>query len=124
MKLKNLHKSAFLIILAISLMVASCAPKYINIHPDSLNIEMEIKPGDNVKITTLDFNEYEFTVVEVTEEAILGESEKVLVDDISTLQEMTETSQKRTLKVIGGTVLVALYGTALLIGTAVGACPY
>jgi len=82
---------------------------------------MQIKPGDNVKITTMDSNEHEFEVVDITNDAIVGENEKVFFTDIHKFQKMVETSGKRTGKVIAGTVFIIILGAAYVAAGVAGA---
>jgi hypothetical protein len=84
------------IFLTISLISASCA-SHTAVYPDPVNIQSEIEPGDTVKIVTKDNEETSFVVVEVTEEAIVGESETVLFADITELQEQTVSAEKKFL---------------------------
>ena len=71
----------------------SCAASYRAVphDPDSdyLAIKWIFTPGDKVRVTTIDNRKVEFKVVKVTDEAIIGENEKVLFTDISNLEEMT-----------------------------------
>jgi len=90
MKIKDLNNLILLTIIAISFMFSSCATKYNYVYPDSLTIEMEIKPGDDVKITTIDAKEHEFEVVEITDDAIVGENQKVHFDDVLRIHEKTD----------------------------------
>jgi hypothetical protein len=76
------------IFLTISLISASCA-SHTAVYPEPVNIQSVIMPGDTVKIVTKDNEETSFVVVEVTYEAIVGESETVLFTDITKLQEQT-----------------------------------
>ena len=50
---------------------------------------MEIKPGDKVRVITKDSQEHEFKVVEVTDEAIVGENQTIMFSDISNLEEVS-----------------------------------
>jgi hypothetical protein len=76
------------IFLTLSLISASCA-SHTAVYPEPVNIQSVIKPGDTVKIVTKDNKETEFLVVEVTDEAIVGENETVLFADITKLEEET-----------------------------------
>jgi len=76
------------IILVLSFILASCA-SHTAVYPDPVNIQSVIKPGDTVKVVTKDNQETEFVVKEVTDEAIVGENQKVLFTDIEKLQEQT-----------------------------------
>ena len=82
--------------LTLSLISASCASHTL-VNPEPVNIQSNIKPGDTVKIVTKDNEETSFVVVEVTEEAIVGESETVLFADITELQEQTVSAGEKFL---------------------------
>ena len=119
---KYQSKLLSLFIILITFLAYSCAPKYKYVDIDSLNIiKMQIKPGDNVKITTMDSNEHEFEVVDITNDAIVGENEKVFFTDIHKFQKMVETSGKRTGKVIAGTVFIIILGAAYVAAGVAGA---
>ncbi len=98
-----MKKLALLIFTIIPLLSYSCAPTYHPVYPEPVNINTIIKPGESVKITTKDEKEYEFEVVEITDDAIVGETEKVLFTDIYKLQEITEkeTFRERIDKFLG-----------------------
>ena len=84
----NKYQSKLYLIIIISFIAYSCAATYDPVYPEPVNIKTIINPGDSVKITTKDKKEYEFIVVDITEDAIVGESEKVLFTEINKLQEM------------------------------------
>lgn len=86
-----------------------CAPSYAPVYPEPVNIKTIIKPGDTVKVTTKDNKEYEFIVVEITDDAILGETENLLFEDIYILQKMVATSGENIARDIGGAVLITIY---------------
>ena len=92
--------AVFFLILAI--IATSCA-SYVKVHPEPKNIQSVVKKGDTVKIVTEDNKEIEFVVVEVSDEAIIGENEKVLFTDISILEEMNVSSGENILYKIGTT---------------------
>lgn len=75
--------------LVVSVIFASCVASYTGVYTDPVSIQSIIKPGDTVKIVTKDNEETSFVVVEVTDEAIVGESETVLFTDITKLQKQT-----------------------------------
>jgi len=99
--------AVFLLILAI--IATSCA-SYVKVHPEPKNIQSVVKKGDTVKIVSKDNKEIEFIVVEVSDEAIIGENEKVLFTDITKLEEMTVSAGKNVLIIIGITTGVAASG--------------
>ena len=74
--------------LTLSLISVSCASRTL-VNPEPVNIQSAIKEGDYVKIITKDNKKIDLIVVEVTDEAIVGESETVLFADITKLQEQT-----------------------------------
>jgi len=82
------HKYFSLMVLVVSLIAASCA-SHTAVYPEPVNIQSVIKPGDTVKIVTKDNEETSFVVIEVTDEAIVGENQTVLFTDITKLQEQT-----------------------------------
>jgi len=74
----------------------SCA-SYVKVYPEPINIQSVVKKGDTVKIVTKDNKEIEFVVVEVSDEAIIGENETVLFTDISKLEEMSVSAGENVL---------------------------
>ena len=116
-----MKKLALLIFTIIPLLACSCAPTYHPVYPEPVNINTIIKPGESVKITTKDEKEYEFIVVEITDDAIIGETDKVLFTDIYKLQEMTVTSGENTAKGIAAAVFIIIYGAAAGAAGAAGA---
>ncbi len=77
-----------ILLIIFSMLAYSCAPTYHPVYPEPVNIKTIIKPGDDVKITTIDENQYVLEVVDIYDNAIVGKTEKVLFKDIRTLQEM------------------------------------
>ncbi len=67
----------------------SCTASYMAVYPEPINIKSIIAPGDIVRVTTKDNRKVEFEVVEVTDEAIIGENETIHFTNISKLEEMT-----------------------------------
>ena len=117
-----LHKYFLLMALVVSLIASSCASRTA-VYPDPVNIQSVIKPGDIVKIVTEDNRETEFVVTEVTDEAILGENQKVLFTDITEFQEQTVSAGANfgiivliTLGVAGGAAAGAVAGAAAVMG--------
>ena len=76
------------IFLILCVIFASCA-SHTAVYPDPVNIQSVIKPGDTVKIVTKDNQETEFVVTEVTDEAIVGENQKILFTDITKFEQQT-----------------------------------
>jgi len=101
------------IFLTLSLISASCA-SHTAVYPEPVNIQSVIKPGDTVKIVTKDNEETSFVVVEVTDEAIVGESETVLFTDITKLQEQTVSAGKNFL-------IISIITLGVAAGAAAGA---
>jgi len=78
------------ILIVFSLVSAACGvPSNNAIYPETGVIKSLIEPGDTVKIGTKDKKEISFVVVEVTDEAIIGENVKVEFTDITYLLEKT-----------------------------------
>ena len=69
----------------------SCSPwaGNVGVKPDPSSIQRFIEPGDKVKIVTKDDEKISFVVVDVTDNAILGESDAVLFTNIGKLQKET-----------------------------------
>ena len=82
------------------ILLNGCAPKYSEVPNERVYIRAIIKPGDTVRITTKDNKEFEFIVVDVTRDAIVGEAYKVLITEIYKIKEMTASSGKRTFNII------------------------
>lgn len=101
----RIHKYSASMLLLFALILGSCA-SHTAVYPDPVNIQSVIKPGDKVKIVTNDNQETEFEVTDVTDEAILGENQKVLFTDIAKLQEQTVSAGENfgiiSLFIIGG----------------------
>ncbi len=115
----RVHKYFTLILLVFCLILTSCA-SHTAVYPDPVNIQSVIKPGDIVKIVTEDNQETEFVVTEVTDEAIVGENQKVLFTDITKLQEQTVSAGENfgiitimTLGVAAGAAAGATSGSGL-----------
>ena len=108
------------IFLTISLISASCA-SHTAVYPEPVNIQSVIEPGDTVRIVTKDNEETEFVVIEVTEEAIVGESETVLFTDIVKLQEQTVSAGENFGIITIITLGIATGGAAGIVGGAAGA---
>jgi len=111
-------KLVTVIFLTLSLISASCA-SHTAVYPAPVNIQSVIKPGDTVKIVTKDNEETSFVVVEVTDEAIVGENVKVLFTDITKLEEQTVSAGENfgiitiiTLGVAAGAAAGAVAGAA------------
>ena len=92
--------------LTLSLISASCA-SHTAVYPDPVNIQSVIEPGDTVRIVTKDNEETEFVVVEVTDEAIIGENIRVPLNDITGMEEETVSAGKNALNIVILTLGVA-----------------
>jgi len=100
-------KGLMLVFMVCNLITASCA-SYAKVYPEPIHIQSLITPGDTVKIVTKDNREIEFVVVEVSDEAIIGENETVLFTDISTLEKMNVSAGKNALVITGKILLITL----------------
>jgi len=112
---KPFKKLATSLFIVIALITYSCAPTYTPVYPEPVNIKTIIKTGDTVKVTTKDNKEYEFTVVEITEDAIVGETEKFLFEDINKLQKMLVLTSGEKADELGEGVLFLIIGAGLAI---------
>lgn len=81
-------RTGLTILIAFLLLLASCSPfaSYVNIENNTPSIKALIEPGDKVRIITNENEKLSFVVVDVTEDAILGESDTVHFANISKLQ--------------------------------------
>ena len=102
------------ILLTVLLTSASCVT-HESIPPAPGNIQALIQPGDKVRVVTKDNEETEFVVVEVTDEAIVGENEKILFADI---EEVEEVKTSNLIKVAFIAVLLAVVVAAALLTSA------
>ncbi len=120
-------KRLLLVFIISNLITASCA-SYVKVHPEPVNIQSVLKQGDTVKIVTKDDREIEFIVVEVSDEAIIGENETVLFTDISKLEEKGLSEKgKNALVITGKILLISLYVAAVgasAIGSDMGGMRY
>jgi len=109
-------KRLLLVFIIFNLITASCA-SYVKMHPERINIQSLLRQGDTVKIVTKDDREIEFIVVEVSDEAIIGENETVLFTDISKLEEKGLSEKgKNALVITGKILLISLYVAAAGLG--------
>ena len=97
-------KLLMVMLLIVSLLYASCA-SHTAVHPDPVNIQSVIQPGDTIKIVTKDNQETEFVVTEVTDEYIIGENIKVSLKDITEIEEETVSAGKNALRSAGKNAL-------------------
>jgi hypothetical protein len=93
----------------------------IELSPDTLHQRLAagelIKPGDDVKIVTLDGRHHEFTVTEINQMQIRGKEMALNIEDIIAV-ENKEFSWGKTAALVGGTYLVVL---GILVATVSGA---
>lgn len=119
MKLNCFNKLILLTIITVSFTIYSCAPTYQSVYPEPVNIKTIITPGESVRVTTKDGIVHEFVVTEITDEALIGESNKILFKEINQLQEMTVTAEEKTNNaMVAAPVLLIFIGAAVLEGAA------
>jgi len=119
-------KKLMLVFMVCNLITVSCA-SYVNVHPEYMNNQSVFNEGDTVRIVTKDSREIEFVVVEVSDEAIIGENEKVLFTDMSTLEKMNVSAGENALVITGKILLISLYVAAVgasAIGSDMGGMRY
>jgi len=98
----------------VPLIFSSCA-SHTAIEANTSNIQTHIQPGDKVRVVTKDDEETEFVVTEVTDEAIVGESEIVEFSNIARLEKVKTSN---LVQVAFVTVLLAVVVGALLVSSA------
>jgi len=108
-RLSFISRELAVFFLMLAMIATSCA-SYVKVHSEPINIQSVVKKGDTVKIVTEDNKEIEFVVVEVSDEAIIGENEKVLFTDISNLEEMSVSAGENVLIIIGITTGAVVEG--------------
>jgi len=87
-----------LAILAVLALCFGCAPTH-NVKPLPEFVDMAIKPGDKVTVTTKSGETVEFVISDVTNEMLIGENYRVALADIDALG---KTSWKRPPSPCGG----------------------
>ena len=88
------------------------------IKPQPDTIQNELKKGDVVTITTKDRGNFEFRIIDISSEAIIGTrydlkgAQQILLDDIAKIekQKLIEKTQYSA----GKTIIAILFGTALI----------
>ena len=65
----------------------------------------QIKPGDEIRLTTRDGRKWEFTIKEVNDKQLVGENEKVNLADITDI-ERREFSTGKTVGLVGGIIVL------------------
>ena len=113
-------KYQILITFIICFTTYGCAPTYQSVYPEPVNIKSIITPGESVRVTTKDGIVHEFVVTEITDEALVGESNKILFTDINQLQEMTVTAEEKTNNAILAAPLLLIFIGAAAAGAAAG----
>jgi len=108
------HKILTVMYAIVPLIFSSCA-SHTAIEANTSDIQTHIQPGDKVRVVTKDNEESEFEVVEVTDEAIVGENVKILFADIAQLEEVKTSN---LVQVAFITVLLAVVVGALLVSSA------
>jgi hypothetical protein len=76
------------------------------------NLRETVKPGDRIRVTTLEGQTKEFTVEEVTRDTLKGTKDQVAVSDL-TLVEKKESSPGKTAAVAVGVTVAVLLGLVL-----------
>ena len=108
-------KKLMLVFMVCNLITASCA-SYVKVRPERINIQSLLRKGDTVRIVTKDKREVDFVVIEVSDEAIIGENEKVQFTDISTLEKMNGSAGENALVITGKVLLISLYVASVGLG--------
>ncbi len=104
------------------MLYSGCVPTYQAIYPEPVNIKSIIKPGESVLATTKDGRVHELVVTEITDEAIVSGSNKILFTEIDKLEEMTVTSEENTNKAILSTGAIIIYTGAMGAAAVAGSC--
>ena len=98
-RLSFISRELAVFFLILNMIATSCA-SYLKVHSEPINIQSLLKKGDTVRIVAKDKREIEFVVVEVSDEAIIGENEKVLFTDIFILEEMSVSTEENIVIII------------------------
>ena len=108
--------------LVLALLSAGCTThQRVELPPDDLHRQIRsgdlMLVGEQVRIVTMNGRQLEFEVVEVTQEAVRGNSESVLIDDISTLTTERIDAGRTALGMGAGAVgaYIVLAGAAFLV---------
>ena len=107
MKNTEITQYSMTMFLIIILLVSSCTSHRV-IEANKPNIQSHLKPGDKVRVITKDSQEHEFKVVEVTDEAIVGENQTIMFRDISNLEKVSSNVGKIILYTSLGVLLAGL----------------
>jgi len=84
--LKRLNFALYLCLLLLS----GCA-QWWQVRPYSSFVSAEIKPGDEIRVETVDGNEDRFTVVAVHVDRLVTANQTILLDDILRLEKLSKT---------------------------------
>ena len=71
--------------------------------------EALVKPGDHVRVQTIDLKVHQLTVISIDADNMVGERESIAIDQILSI-ERREFSLSRTLTLVGVTILGILIG--------------
>lgn len=81
------------------LLLTSCAANYKAIRPEPEAMRHELNTGDKVRILTKGGKIFTFEVVEITEDAIKGASQEILLSDVEEIKKLgTGTEEKASRK--------------------------
>lgn len=81
------------------LLLTSCAANYKAIRPEPEAMRHELNTGDTVRILTKGGKILTFEVVEITEDAIKGASQEILLSDVEEIKKLgTGTEEKASRK--------------------------
>jgi len=105
-RLSFISRGLVVFFLILTIIATSCT-SYEKVRPERINTQTLLRKGDTVRIVTKDKREVEFVVVEVSDEAIIGENEKVLFTDIYLLEEKSGSAGETVLH-IGYIVFIIL----------------
>jgi len=122
-RLSFISRGLAVFFLILTMIATSCASSYVKVHSEPINIQSLLKKGDTVRIVAKDKREIEFVVVEVSDEAIIGENEKVLFTDIFILEEMSVSAGENAGIIIGTTAGAAAGIFLFYVGGSIQAIP-
>jgi hypothetical protein len=95
-------------ILCISLSTGCTTLKPLGVSAAPQSILTQIKPGDNVRLTTRDGKVREFKLKEATAHQLVGEDEEVNLSDITDIERREFSAWKTTFLVVGTVILVSI----------------
>lgn len=92
-------KVTIVFLLICVLLLTSCAANYKAIKPEPEAMQHELNTGDKVRILTKSGKILTFEVVEITEDAIKGASQEILLSDVEEIKKLeTGTEEKASRK--------------------------